>query len=29
VIDTNVFISGLIWVGNPKKVLEAWLFSKI
>jgi len=28
VIDTNVFISGLIWGGNPKKVLEAWLFQK-
>ena len=28
VIDTNVFISGLIWGGNPKKVLEAWLLQK-
>jgi len=26
VIDTNVFISGLI--GNPKKVLKAWIFQK-
>jgi len=28
VIDTNVFIAGLIWGGNPKKVLEAWLSQK-
>lgn len=25
VVDTNVFISGLIWGGNPEKVIEGWL----
>lgn len=25
VLDTNVFISGLLWGGNPKKVIEQWL----
>lgn len=28
VIDTNVFISGLIWGGNPKIILESWLRGK-
>lgn len=28
VIDTNVFISGLIWGGNPKIILESWLQGK-
>lgn len=24
VLDTNVFISGIFWQGNPNKVLNAW-----
>jgi putative PIN family toxin of toxin-antitoxin system len=28
VIDTNVFISGLNWGGNPKLILDLWLDSK-
>lgn len=25
VIDTNVFISGILFGGNPRKLLEAWI----
>lgn len=28
VIDTNVFISGILFGGNPQKILEAWLHQK-
>ena len=28
VLDTNVFISGLVWGGNPGKVLNLWLQEK-
>ena len=24
VLDTNVFISGIFWAGNPGKILDAW-----
>jgi len=29
VIDTNVFISALLWNGNPEKVLELWRKERI
>lgn len=25
VLDTNIFISGLLWGGKPKEILEKWL----
>ena len=28
VVDTNVFISGLLWGGNPGKILNLWLWGK-
>lgn len=28
VVDTNVFISGVLFGGNPQKVIEAWLNKK-
>ena len=28
VVDTNIFISGLVWGGKPRKILESWLKSK-
>jgi putative PIN family toxin of toxin-antitoxin system len=28
VVDTNVFISGILFGGNPKKIIEAWLNKK-
>jgi putative PIN family toxin of toxin-antitoxin system len=28
VIDTNIFISGLNWGGNPKMILDQWLCHK-
>lgn len=28
VIDTNIFISGLLFGGNPEKVLKAWISHK-
>jgi putative PIN family toxin of toxin-antitoxin system len=29
VLDTNVFISAIVWGGNPEKVLNLWLQDKI
>ena len=29
VLDTNVFMSGIFWSGNPGKILDAWSNSKI
>lgn len=29
VLDTNVFMSGIFWAGNPGKILEAWSNNKI
>lgn len=29
IIDTNVFISGILFGGNPKKILKTWLAKKI
>ncbi|CAN5183253.1 putative toxin-antitoxin system toxin component, PIN family [soil metagenome] len=29
IIDTNVFISGIVYRGNPRKVIEAWLTKKM
>lgn len=28
VLDTNVFVSGIVWDGNPEKVLNLWLQEK-
>jgi len=28
VVDTNVFISGLLWGGNPGKILNLWFWGK-
>jgi len=28
VVDTNVFISGILFGGNPKQIIEAWLNKK-
>ena len=28
VVDTNVFISGVLFGGNPQKIIEAWLNKK-
>jgi len=28
VVDTNVFISDLLWGGNPGKILNLWLWGK-
>ena len=28
VVDTNVFISGILFGGNPQKIIEAWLNQK-
>lgn len=28
VLDSNVFVSGLVWGGNPGKVLDCWLQEK-
>lgn len=28
VVDTNVFISGILFGGNPQKIIEAWLNKK-
>ncbi len=28
VVDTNVFISGILFGGNPQKIIEAWLSRK-
>ena len=28
VVDTNVFVSGLVWGGNPRKVIKKWLQGK-
>lgn len=28
VIDTNVFISGFLFGGNPRKIIEAWINKK-
>ncbi len=29
VIDTNVFISGIVYGGNPRKIIETWLTKKM
>jgi putative PIN family toxin of toxin-antitoxin system len=29
VLDTNVFMSGIFWSGNPGKILDAWGAEKI
>lgn len=29
VIDTNVFISGIVYGGNPRKIIQAWLAKEI
>ena len=29
VLDTNVFMSGIFWSGNPGKILDAWSDKKI
>lgn len=29
VLDTNVFMSGIFWAGNPGKILDAWGNQKI
>lgn len=29
VIDTNVFISGLLWNGNPEKIIRIWLHDEL
>ncbi|HLB56521.1 MAG TPA: putative toxin-antitoxin system toxin component, PIN family [Coxiellaceae bacterium] len=29
VLDTNVFMSGIFWSGNPGKILDAWGNNKI
>src|SRR3989338_3198568 len=29
VLDTNVFMSGIFWSGNPGKILDAWSNNKI
>jgi len=29
VLDTNVFMSGIFWSGNPGKILDAWSNKKI
>ena len=28
ILDTNVFISGILFGGNPKKLIQAWLDNK-
>ncbi len=29
VVDTNVFISGILFGGNPRKIIEFWLSKKL
>ena len=29
VIDTNVLISGIGWVGAPRKIIDAWIDDKL
>ena len=29
VLDTNVFISGVFWKGNPHKILNLWINNKL
>jgi len=29
VLDTNIFISGIFWLGNPNKIVNAWRDGKI
>ncbi len=29
VLDTNVFISGVFWKGNPHKILNLWIDNKL